>query len=68
MCSRYSALAIRGVAIKPSAEIVRRRLEAVGLHDGVRDRWPNERVFTSWDYRAGMFHQDLGMRIDRALR
>ncbi len=34
------------------------------LHDVVRDRWPTERVFTYWDYRAGMFHQDLGMRID----
>jgi len=42
-------------------------LEAVGLHDVVRERWPNERVFTYWDYRAGMFHQDLGMRIDLML-
>jgi exodeoxyribonuclease III len=33
----------------------------------VRDRWPGERVFTYWDYRAGMFHQDLGMRIDLLL-
>ena len=42
-------------------------LEAAGLHDVVRDRWPGERVFTYWDYRAGMFHQDLGMRIDLVL-
>ena len=42
-------------------------LEAVGLHDVVRDHWPTERVFTYWDYRAGMFHQDLGMRIDLVL-
>ncbi|MCC8244244.1 exodeoxyribonuclease III [Saccharothrix luteola] len=42
-------------------------LQAVGLHDVVRDRWPDERVFTYWDYRAGMFHQDLGMRIDLVL-
>jgi exodeoxyribonuclease-3 len=39
----------------------------LGLHDIVRDRWPGERVFTYWDYRAGMFHQDLGMRIDLVL-
>ena len=38
-----------------------------GPLDVVRDRWPNERVFTYWDYRAGMFHQDLGMRIDLVL-
>jgi exodeoxyribonuclease-3 len=39
----------------------------LGLHDVVRDRWPDERVFTYWDYRAGMFHQDCGMRIDLVL-
>jgi exodeoxyribonuclease III len=39
----------------------------LGLHDVVRERWPSERVFTYWDYRAGMFHQDLGMRIDLVL-
>jgi exodeoxyribonuclease III len=43
------------------------KLMALGLHDVVRDRWPAERVFTYWDYRAGMFHQDLGMRIDLVL-
>jgi exodeoxyribonuclease III len=42
-------------------------LEELGLHDVVRDRWPDSRVFTYWDYRAGMFHQDLGMRIDLVL-
>jgi exodeoxyribonuclease-3 len=43
------------------------RLQSAGLHDVVRDRWPAERVFSYWDYRAGMFHQDLGMRIDLVL-
>jgi exodeoxyribonuclease-3 len=42
-------------------------LQQLGLRDVIRDRWPNERVFTYWDYRAGMFHQDLGMRIDLVL-
>ena len=42
-------------------------LRELGLRDVVRDRWPDERVFTYWDYRAGMFHQDLGMRIDLIL-
>jgi exodeoxyribonuclease-3 len=42
-------------------------LEKVGLHDVVREHWPAERVFTYWDYRAGMFHQDRGMRIDLVL-
>ena len=34
-----------------------------GLTDVIRRRWPDERVFSYWDYRAGMFHKDLGMRI-----
>jgi len=42
-------------------------LEATGLRDVVRDHWPDKRIFTYWDYRAGMFHQDLGMRIDLVL-
>jgi exodeoxyribonuclease-3 len=42
-------------------------LQATGLRDVVRERWPSERVFSYWDYRAGMFHQDLGMRIDLVL-
>jgi len=42
-------------------------IQSLGLHDVIRDRWPTERVFTYWDYRAGMFHRDLGMRIDLIL-
>ncbi len=43
-------------------------LQAIGLHDVVRERWPDhDRLFTYWDYRAGMFHQDCGMRIDLVL-
>src|SRR6202034_514848 len=43
------------------------KLEATGLHDVVRDHWPDQRVFSYWDYRSGMFHRDLGMRIDLVL-
>jgi exodeoxyribonuclease III len=42
-------------------------VQSAGLRDVVRERWPDRRVFTYWDYRAGMFHQDLGMRIDLVL-
>jgi exodeoxyribonuclease-3 len=42
-------------------------LTGLGLRDVVRERWPSERIFTYWDYRAGMFHRDLGMRIDLVL-
>ena len=42
-------------------------LVTAGFQDVIRTRWPAARVFTYWDYRAGMFHQDLGMRIDLVL-
>src|SRR5690606_29831486 len=53
--------------VTPAERAALAELHAVGLRDVVRDRWPNERVFTYWDYRAGMFHKDLGMRIDLML-
>jgi exodeoxyribonuclease III len=53
--------------VTPAERAALADLESLGLHDVVRDRWPDKRVFTYWDYRAGMFHQDLGMRIDLAL-
>jgi len=53
--------------VTPPERAALAELEAVGLRDVVRERWPDERVFTYWDYRAGMFHQDLGMRIDLVL-
>jgi exodeoxyribonuclease III len=38
-----------------------------GLVDVVPRPGKNDRPFTYWDYRAGMFHKDLGMRIDYVL-
>jgi exodeoxyribonuclease III len=53
--------------VTPPERAALERLRRLGLRDVVRERWPTERVFTYWDYRAGMFHQDLGMRIDLVL-
>jgi exodeoxyribonuclease-3 len=53
--------------VTPPERAALAELQALGLHDVVRDHWPTQRVFTYWDYRAGMFHQDLGMRIDLVL-
>ena len=36
----------------------------VGLRDVVGRPLKGDRPFTYWDYRAGMFHQNKGMRID----
>ena len=53
--------------VTPAERAALAELKARGLRDVVRDRWPDARIFTYWDYRAGMFHQDLGMRIDLVL-
>jgi exodeoxyribonuclease III len=53
--------------VTPAERAALAELQARGLHDVVRDRWPDARIFTYWDYRAGMFHQDMGMRIDLVL-
>jgi exodeoxyribonuclease-3 len=53
--------------VTPPERAALAKLQALGLRDVVRERWPDERVFTYWDYRAGMFHKDLGMRIDLVL-
>jgi exodeoxyribonuclease III len=53
--------------VTPPERAALAELQAVGLRDVVREHWPTSRVFTYWDYRAGMFQKDLGMRIDLVL-
>jgi exodeoxyribonuclease-3 len=40
---------------------------ACGLVDGYRLHHPETERFSWWDYRAGSFHKNLGMRIDHVL-
>jgi exodeoxyribonuclease-3 len=51
---------------EPEREAVR-ALEAWGLVDAFRALYPQDRLFTYWDYRRGDFHEHRGMRIDLAL-
>ena len=44
-----------------------RRLCDWGLTDVLRRRHEEDRLFSWWDYRAGMFHKHMGMRIDLLL-
>ena len=39
-------------------------LEAWGLQDAFRRQRPEPKLYSYWDYRAGMFHKHQGMRID----
>jgi exodeoxyribonuclease-3 len=44
-----------------------RALEDWGLVDAFRARYPDDQLFSYWDYRAGDFHEHRGMRIDLVL-
>lgn len=50
----------------PERELLGRLLEW-GLVDVFRDRYPDGRLFSWWDYRAGDFHEGRGLRIDLVL-
>jgi exodeoxyribonuclease III len=61
------SLFVDSTHVTPAERAALAALQDLGLHDVVRDRWPADRVFSYWDYRAGRFHQDKGMRIDLVL-
>ena len=61
------ALFVDSTHVTPAERAALAALIELGLRDVVRERWPEERVFSYWDYRADRFHQDLGMRIDLVL-
>ncbi len=42
-------------------------LESWGLVDAFRQVYPDDKLFSWWDYRGGSFHRHHGMRIDLIL-
>ncbi|MEZ5851403.1 MAG: exodeoxyribonuclease III [Hyphomicrobiaceae bacterium] len=44
-----------------------RRLEALGLTDAIRACYPQPGIYTFWDYQAGAWQKDHGIRIDHLL-
>ena len=44
-----------------------RRLQSLGLTDAIRSCHPNPGVFTFWDYQAGAWQKDEGIRIDHLM-
>lgn len=61
------SLFVDSTHVTPAERAALADLVGIGLADVTRRRWPSDRVFTYWDYRAGRFHQDKGMRIDLVL-
>ncbi|OJY73701.1 MAG: exodeoxyribonuclease III [Rhodospirillales bacterium 70-18] len=53
--------------VRPETRARFRALLWLGLIDAVRALYPTERLFTFWDYQAGAWPRDSGLRIDHAL-
>jgi exodeoxyribonuclease-3 len=56
-----------GTHVSPRERDAFRRLCAWGLVDAYRLHHPEPGRYTWWDYRAGNFHKNFGMRIDHLL-
>ena len=61
------ALSPTDALVRPESRSAFRRLLWLGLTDAVRALHPTGRVYTFWDYQAGAWPRDLGLRIDHAL-
>jgi exodeoxyribonuclease-3 len=55
-----------GVMVSPLEREAFQRLLGLGLKDSFRT-FTQESVFSWWDYRAGCFHRNMGLRIDHIL-
>ena len=53
--------------VRPESRARFRRLLWDGLTDAVRAVHPHGAVYTFWDYQAGAWQRDSGLRIDHAL-
>ncbi len=56
-----------GTHVSPPERAAFAKLVDWGLVDGYRLHCTEPERFTWWDYRAGMFHKNYGMRIDHLL-
>jgi exodeoxyribonuclease-3 len=61
----YDPAAFEGLThVTPPERAALARLRELGLRDVVPRALKYDTPFTYWDYRAGCFHKNLGMRID----
>jgi exodeoxyribonuclease-3 len=56
-----------GTHVSPEERAALARLEAWGLVDAYRKHHPEPERYSWWDYRAGDFYRNVGMRIDHLL-
>jgi exodeoxyribonuclease-3 len=53
--------------VRPESRARLRRLLWAGMTDAIRAIHPSGQQYTFWDYQAGAWQRDLGLRIDHAL-
>lgn len=53
--------------VQPESRAAFRRVLSDGWTDAIRARYPSGPVYTFWDYQAGAWQQDHGLRIDHLL-
>ncbi|MGD9806556.1 MAG: exodeoxyribonuclease III [Hyphomicrobiaceae bacterium] len=58
---------VNDALFQPESRRAWRRLLALGLTDAVRAVHPEQGVYTFWDYQAGAWQKDNGIRIDHLL-
>ncbi len=61
------ALSKTDALVRPETRAAFNALIWLGLTDGLRALYPHETLFTFWDYQAGAWDRDIGLRIDHAL-
>jgi exodeoxyribonuclease III len=64
----YDAKAAEGTICYNAEERAKfQKLLNLGLYDAFRSLHPDAHAYSWWDYRAGKFEQDMGLRIDHLL-
>jgi len=53
--------------VRPETRARFRAMEWLGMTDAIRALQPSGRIYTFWDYQAGAWPRDHGLRIDHAL-
>ena len=61
------ALSKTDALVRPETRAAFNALIWLGLTDAMRALYPNDTLYTFWDYQAGAWDRDIGLRIDHAL-
>lgn len=64
----FSPDAVKNDALtQPESRAAFQRLAAMGWTDALRARFPSAKIWTYWDYQAGAWQRDAGLRIDHLM-